>query len=490
MLRSSEARSRGQVGRLGVAGLLVWAACTPFLGSPADAATQATVTLTNDGTSADSDYTITMTLGAALDDSGRITAVAPAGTDFASCAAYVTDETDPADSGGAYCNTGSNRNTVIINPYNPIRGAHRLSIKVSGVVNPSSPVSPASLAISTTAEPTAVNSAPYAVVSRSVSEVSVVAQNASPGAESNYTLKLRTSPSGSLRADGPRKITVVGPNGYDFGGCSATITDMTDAAGSGGAYCSTGANRNTMIISTYNAVGANHQLSIALTGIGNPTVADPAYVWRLTTSSDQTPVNSAPFAIGSASNPSPSPSPGATSPSHDAPPTVSVSPGVISAGETVTASYRGTPGATFDILSRTQPATVFSRIGSVTLDSNGVGFSSHRPQKNTRITARSAGGTVSDTQPIIAVRSVASFNVNRVGTRTVTFTGRVYPALNQRLVNVYRNGSLVAQARCDASGIYKVTRTLGGGTYTFQARTANDQYNLGTTSLARQVTIY
>lgn len=90
---------------------------------------------------------------------------------------------------------------------------------------------------------------------------------------------------------------------------------------------------------------------------------------------------------------------------------------------------------------------------------------------------------MSETAPIIAVRSVASFNAQRVGTRTYTFTGRVYP------VNIYRNGSLVAQARCDATGIYTAPRTLGAGTFSFQARTPNDQDDLGTSSRLLSVTI-
>lgn len=68
-------------------------------------------------------------------------------------------------------------------------------------------------------------------------------------------------------------------------------------------------------------------------------------------------------------------------------------------------------------------------------------------------------------------------------------SARLPAALANRLVNIYRNGSLIAQARCDATGIYKTTRTLGGGTFTFQARTPNDQDNLGTTSPLRQVAI-
>ncbi len=178
-----------------------------------------------------------------------------------------------------------------------------------------------------------------------------------------------------------------------------------------------------------------------------------------------------------------------TDPDADLPPTLTLSPGTISAGQPTTVTYRGTPGSTVDILSRTQPATAFSKIGSVTLGSNGIGTSTHRPQKNTRITARTSGGQLSETAPIIAVRSVASFNVTRVGTRTYVVTGRVYPALRNRLVNLYRNGVLVGQGRCDATGIYTITRTLAAGAFTFQARTPDDQDNLGTVSRELRVTI-
>lgn len=200
----------------------------------------------------------------------------------------------------------------------------------------------------------------------------------------------------------------------------------------------------------------------------------------------------APDVFTTAVSPSDSPAPG-SAPAPDAPqdlaPTLTLSPGTLSAGQATVVTYRGTPGSTLDILSRTQPATAFSKIGTVTLDGNGVGTSTHKPQKNTRITARSTGGTMSTTAPIIAVRSVASFNAARVGTRTYTFTGRVYPALDNRLVNLYRNGVLVGQGRSDATGIYRITRTLGAGTFTFQVRTPDDQHNLGTTSRQLRVAI-
>jgi hypothetical protein len=185
---------------------------------------------------------------------------------------------------------------------------------------------------------------------------------------------------------------------------------------------------------------------------------------------------------GSSPTPNPSPSPG------DVTPTVSLAPSVISAGQRVTVSYQGAPNATLEIWSKTQPATSYSRISSVTLNASGFGTSSHAPTKNTRIMAKTAGGLTSAT-PLIQVRSVASLSARRVATRTYSFTGRVYPARTGRLVSLYRNGALVAQARTDASGVYAMTKTLAKGTFSFQVRTGDDTYNLGASSPARTVSI-
>jgi hypothetical protein len=187
---------------------------------------------------------------------------------------------------------------------------------------------------------------------------------------------------------------------------------------------------------------------------------------------------------------SPSASPTATasptgSPSADVAPVVAVSPGTISAGQRVTVTYTGRPGTTLDIWSKTQPATAYSRIGSVVLDASGHGTSSHAPTKNTRISAKTAAGLESG-QPLISVRSVASINARRVATRTYAFTGRVYPARTGRLVSLYRNGVLLAQGRTDATGVYTITKAMAAGTYGFFVRTGDDTYNLGTASPTRR----
>jgi hypothetical protein len=103
--------------------------------------------------------------------------------------------------------------------------------------------------------------------------------------------------------------------------------------------------------------------------------------------------------------------------------------------------------------------------------------------------ATSSDGKASG-QPLIQVRSLASLNARRDAARTFTFTGSVVPVLAGRLVSLYRNGLLIAQARTNSAGIYVMRKTLTAGTFDFQVRTANDTYNLGTTSRTARVRIY
>lgn len=205
---------------------------------------------------------------------------------------------------------------------------------------------------------------------------------------------------------------------------------------------------------------------------------------------DPTPTPS-PSQAGSSPSPTPTstPSGSQTSAPGVAPDdvSVSVSPSVVVAGQRVVATYSGPPGTVVDVMSRTQPATAFSRITTITLDESGRATTSHAPQKTTRLVAR-VGGRESSAQPLILVQSVASLRLERTGPQTYAFTGRVYPALANRLVNVYRGGVLLAQARCDAAGVYRVTSRLARGTYTFETRTPNDTHNVGA-RIARNATI-
>ena len=155
-------------------------------------------------------------------------------------------------------------------------------------------------------------------------------------------------------------------------------------------------------------------------------------------------------------------------------------------------SYLGTPGATLEVLARTQPATTFTVIRRLLLDGNGRALSTHRPHRNTRLTVRDVSGPAinATTEPLVRVRSTASINTRRVGVRTFELSGTVSPAVSGRLVRVYRDGVVVAQGRTASDGVYRITRTLAAGTSTFSVKTPDDVYNVGAQSRSVSLRVY
>lgn len=213
-----------------------------------------------------------------------------------------------------------------------------------------------------------------------------------------------------------------------------------------------------------------------------------AVIYPCETSNNPTPPPS------SSATPTPTPSPWSGGTGQHVAPRISLETTRISAGDEVLVSYVGTPGATIDVYSRTQPATEFTRIRTVVLDSNGRAATLHKPQKNTRMWAEDVtddAAVGSPDQPLIAVRTAASINAKRIAPRTYEFFGRVYPARDQRVVSIYLNGRIAAQGRSDATGIYRITRTFTGtDTFNFYERTGDDTYNLGSQSRTLSVRIY
>ncbi len=281
-------------------------AVVPALGSPAYAASQTVITLTNDGTSANSDYTLDLTLGAPITGSQRLYFVAPTGTDLSTCSgAYVTDKTDPSQSGRAFCYTNGNKNTGYINIDNDITGPHTISVKINDIINPPAAMTGAVWQISTDAEPTKANSAPFDILTRSVVSPTVNPTSHSPGGVSDYELRFTTTNGGALRSDGPRRAYVVAPNGYNFRNCSASVVDNTNPTGTGRAYCYLDGNNNSIYVNLDNAIGAGDDVTLTLKNIVNTTEVNNAYTWSVATSEDTTPVDSAPFYINTSAPPGP-----------------------------------------------------------------------------------------------------------------------------------------------------------------------------------------
>jgi hypothetical protein len=162
-------------------------------------------------------------------------------------------------------------------------------------------------------------------------------------------------------------------------------------------------------------------------------------------------------------------------------PTVDIISGAIEAGEHTDVLFFGDPGQTLHIWSKTQPALAYSLIRTIVLDDSGMNMSSFAPTRNTRLLAKTDGGLTSPA-PLIQVGSRISLNVKRIGTRSYNFSGRVYPARVGRLVSVYRDLVLCAQARTNATGVYSVNKTMASGFSFFSAHSGSDTYNLGSDS--------
>lgn len=163
-------------------------------------------------------------------------------------------------------------------------------------------------------------------------------------------------------------------------------------------------------------------------------------------------------------------------------PTLAIISAAIEAGEHTDVLFLGEPGQTLRIWSKTQPALIYSLIRTIVLDDSGINTSSFAPTRNTRLLAKTDTGLTS-AAPLIQVGSRISLNVKRIGTRNYNFSGRVYPARTGRLVSVYRDLVLCAQARTNALGVYSVNKAMASGFSLFNARTGSDTYNGGSDSL-------
>ena len=79
---------------------------------------------------------------------------------------------------------------------------------------------------------------------------------------------------------------------------------------------------------------------------------------------------------------------------------------------------------------------------------------------------------------------MATLDAQRTGVHTYRFTGRVYPARDQRVLRLHRAGRLVGQVRSGSDGVYSIFLRLPAGRTNVQARTGDDTYNLRTRSWA------
>ena len=163
--------------------------------------------------------------------------------------------------------------------------------------------------------------------------------------------------------------------------------------------------------------------------------------------------------------------------------------------------FSGLPGEELTILSKTAPATTYSKIGiarvpaAITEDEFGlrrclgvrcVVLTSGSPLP--RVYTRTTSVVVVDhkgakSKPItLHVQSTTSYpqiKMTDPRTRRTVFSGTVTPGLNGRIVTLYNRGKPWATARTNARGDWSLVRNVKPGSYVWQVRTKTDAYNVG-----------
>ncbi len=239
--------------------------------------------------------------GALSPDGGTVTIAAPAGTTLTNgCDNVVHDDTTGQGVGcGGLLSNGNATLTVTLNNNQPVHANDHLTISLRKVTNPATGTY--TLAIATSSDTAAVNSAPYTITagSQSVSAVTAPVLNttaAGATAVEYNTIGFNVSPTGALSPDGGT-VTIAAPAGTTLtNGCDNVVHDDTTGQGVGcGGLLSNGNATLTVTLNNNQPVHANDHLTISLRKVTNP--ATGTYTLAIATSSDTAAVNSAPYTI-------------------------------------------------------------------------------------------------------------------------------------------------------------------------------------------------
>ncbi len=305
-------RRFGVLGAVLIALLGTMFASIEMVSANASSPTQPSVALSSSAAGASGvTYTVAFSSSStgAIPAGGSITLVGTPGTVFPSSGRTyaITDSTTPSGSDGCIsCSSGSisvvdNGAAVTIRLNNAINAADVLSLSVSQVVNPGA--GSYSLALSTSADTTPIDSTSYIVTAAaSVTQPSVALSSSAAGASGvTYTLGFSASSTGALPAGDI--ITLVATPGTVFpsSGRTYAITDSTTASGTDTCIsCSSGSlavtdNGAAVSIRLNNAINAGDALSLSVSQVTNPSVG--TYSLALSTSTDALPENSTSYAI-------------------------------------------------------------------------------------------------------------------------------------------------------------------------------------------------
>jgi hypothetical protein len=161
-------------------------------------------------------------------------------------------------------------------------------------------------------------------------------------------------------------------------------------------------------------------------------------------------------------------------------PTQTVSRTTVTAGDTMTVSGLGSPGARLT-LDRALPGQAFRPLATITVDSRGHYARTVTVAYTATYRSRGVTGLVSHANKVVA-QDRMTFGAVRNAFRTYTLSGKVYPARKGQLVKLsYLNGSSytpLASVSTDQYGRWSYKRTYNfTKTYTFKAVSAATTLN-------------
>ena len=161
-------------------------------------------------------------------------------------------------------------------------------------------------------------------------------------------------------------------------------------------------------------------------------------------------------------------------------PTQTVSRTTLTAGDTMTVSGLGSPGARLT-LDRALPGQPFRPLATVTVDSRGHYARTVTVAYTATYRSRGVTGLVSHANKVVA-QDRMTFGAVRNAFRTYTLSGKVYPARKGQLVKLsYLNGgsySALASVSTDQYGRWSYKHTYNfTKTYTFKAVSAATTLN-------------
>ncbi|MCW2669021.1 MAG: hypothetical protein JWO27_918, partial [Frankiales bacterium] len=163
-------------------------------------------------------------------------------------------------------------------------------------------------------------------------------------------------------------------------------------------------------------------------------------------------------------------------------PTITVSPTALNVGQYATVVVHGTAGDAVQLLAYSRPSTTYGVVRNGTIGSNGTVTFQVGPRTNTRLFAKTAGG--SSTSAVISVRPAESLFGTATG-KVGSFHGGIVPGHSGVTVRLFtvkngvRSSSPVGTAVTDANGKWTFSRTFAAtGPVTFISQTLSDLTSL------------